>query len=109
MVVINQVRGFVYLYEMLKKRQEDPYCRTCSAYNNTIIAVRDKLAEFNCEGIAEAENIPADVSRLFSEAEAGLASLKLPEHPAGQKKAGNCKLPEGVCFVKLSFAIFQKL
>ncbi|HUI46817.1 MAG TPA: hypothetical protein VL122_12635 [Nitrospirota bacterium] len=105
----NQARGYAYLYEMLKQRQEDPYCRTCSAYNNTITAVRESLAKFENQLTAAEDMLSAEFARLYSEARAGIASLKLAENPAGQKKAGNCKLPEGVCFVKLSYAIFQKL
>jgi hypothetical protein len=104
----NQARGYVYLYEMLKQRQADPFCRTCSAYNKTITAVRESLAKFENQLTAAGEMLPAEFSRLYSEARAGIASLKLPENPAGQKKAGNCKLPEGVCFVKLSYAIFER-
>lgn len=109
MIVMNQARGFVYLYEMLRERQSDPYCRNCSAYNNTITTARNELAKFDREHAVDAENLPADIFSLFFEARTGLATLQLPEHPTGQKKAGNCKLPEGVCFVKLSFAIFQRL
>jgi hypothetical protein len=108
MPLLNAARGYVYLYEMLKQRQADPFCRICSAYNNTITAVRESLVKFDSQ-LASEEMLPVEFFRLYCEAKAGIASLKLPETPAGQKKAGNCKLPEGVCFVKLSYAIFQRL
>lgn len=82
----NQARGYVYLYEMLKQRQADPFCRTCSAYNKTITAVRESLAKFENQLAAAEEMLPAEFSRLYSEARAGIASLKLPENPTGQKK-----------------------
>jgi len=104
----NHARGYVYLYEMLMHRQADPFCRTCSAYNKTIAAIRESLAKFENQLTAAEEVLPAEFSHLYSVAKAGIASLKLPENPTGQKKAGNCKLPEGVCFVKLSYVIFER-
>ncbi len=109
MSLLNQARGYIYFHEILRQRQEDPFCRTCSAYNNTITAIRESLANFESQLAVDEKILPAEFSHLFSQARAGIASLKMPVNPTGQKKAGNCKLPEGVCFVKLSHMIFQKL
>jgi hypothetical protein len=106
---INSVRGYVYLYEMLKQRQSDPFCRNCSAFSNTMTTVRESLINFDSQLSASENILPAEFSRLYAEAKAGIFSMELPEAPTGQKKAGNCKLPQGVCFVKLSYAIIQKL
>jgi hypothetical protein len=38
-----------------------------------------------------------------------MVALELPADPLPQKNAGNCKLPEGVCFVKSSLILHQKL
>jgi len=106
---LNAARGYVYLYEMFKHRQSDPFCRTCSAFSNTITTVRESLLKFDSQLTATEKILPAEFFRLYAEAKAGIFSMELPEAPSGQKKAGNCKLPQGVCFVKLSYAIFQKL
>ncbi len=106
---LNSARGYIYLHEMLMQRQSDPFCRNCSAFSNTIATVRESLINFDCQLTATEKILPAEFSRLYSEARDGIFSIKLPETPSGQKKAGNCKLPQGVCFVKLSYAIFQKL
>jgi hypothetical protein len=106
---LNSVRGYVYLYEMLKQRRSDPFCRTCSAFSNTMTTVRESLIKFDSQLSATENILPTEFSRLYTEAKAGIFSMELPEAPSGQKKAGNCKLPQGVCFVKLSYAIIQKL
>ncbi|MBI5211742.1 MAG: hypothetical protein HY957_00020 [Nitrospirae bacterium] len=49
------------------------------------------------------------MSGILSEAKKILTGLKIIEDAVGQKKAGNCKMPEGVCFVKLSKSILEKI
>ena len=69
------------------------------------------------EGLAELESIhiermhtlPAELTGLLEEAHARIYGIKPPEDAEGQKKAGNCKMPEGVCFVKLSKAVQDKI
>jgi hypothetical protein len=94
---------------VLRERQADPFCGVCKAYANTLTAVRDNLAQFEGQRAAEVRNLPGEISRLLAEARSAIAALTAPENAVGQKKAGNCKLPEGVCFVKSSLAILQKV
>jgi hypothetical protein len=44
---------------------------------------------------------------LLRDARTALALLNPPADAVGQKKEGNCKMPEGVCFVKLSKKIID--
>lgn len=106
---VNQVRAYHFLLGVLRSQQSDPFCKGCSAFVNTINAVREGLMKFEGESAEDGKNPPEDIARLFADAKAGLSALKLPDNPRGQKKAGNCKLPEGVCFVKLSLALIRKV
>jgi hypothetical protein len=53
--------------------------------------------------------LPGELLRLLEEARTGLEGIKPPENAVGQKKAGTCRMPEGVCFVKLSKLVWDKL
>jgi hypothetical protein len=73
--------------------------------NNT----REALKQFEASHAAELRGLFPQASALLAEARSSLAGLVNTENPAGQKKAGNCKLPEGVCFVKVSRSLFEKV
>jgi hypothetical protein len=109
MEIMNQARGYAYLYGVLKNQQADPSCRSCNSFINTLTVARENLAKFEAQHAGEIKNLPGGFSHLFADAKSGIASMKQPENPAGQKKTGNCKLPEGVCFTKSSLAILQKM
>ncbi len=109
MEIMNQARGYAYLFGVLKNQQADPFCRSCNSFVKTLAAVKENLAKFEALHAGEVRDFPEELSRLFADAKGGLDAMKQPENPAGQKKAGNCKLPEGVCFIKSSLAIFQKV
>jgi len=89
-------------------RGDSPRC-TCNSLVSTLAAVRDNLTAFELQHAGEISALPDDFARQFKEAKTGLAGLKLPAEPQGQKKIGNCKLPEGVCFLKSSLALLQKM
>jgi len=109
MELSNRVRGFWYLSSVLSSQQSDPICSTCKAWVNTANAARVSLAAFEAEYAEVLGSAPAGLSMLCLESRSRLARLILPENAAGQKKAGNCKLPEGVCFVKSSRALLEKI
>jgi hypothetical protein len=54
-------------------------------------------------------SLPGDIMQLLEEASARIRAIRPSEDVVGQKKAGNCKMPEGVCFVKSSKAILNQL
>jgi hypothetical protein len=97
------------VFGVLKNQQADPFCRSCNSFVNTLTAAREQLAKFESEHAGEVKNLTSEFSILFAGAKAGIAALKQPENPSGQKKAGNCKLPEGVCFIKSSLALMHKV
>ncbi|MHB8844775.1 MAG: hypothetical protein ACYC7L_08485 [Nitrospirota bacterium] len=109
MELLNQVRGHHFLLGVFRGRQADPYCAVCSAYANTLKAARESFAALE-QGNADAlRSLSPEFSAMLAETRSGLASVTMPAAPSGQKKAGNCKLPEGVCFIKASFALLQKI
>lgn len=109
MELINQIRAYHYLAGVLTNQQHDLYCHACSAWNNTLNNIREALKQFEAGHAAELRDLSPEAKALLTEARSRLAGLVNAAEPTGQKKAGNCKLPEGVCFVKLSRAITEKV
>jgi hypothetical protein len=109
MEIMNQARGFAYLFGMLRNQQEDAFCRSCNSFLNTLAAARENLQKFEAQHAGEIRSFPEEFSQLFADARSGISVMPQPEQPLRQKKAGNCKLPEGVCFTKSSLAILQKV
>jgi hypothetical protein len=108
MVLVNQVRGYYYLSGVLMNQQKDPFFGKCKAFVNTTTTARENLAKFEREYASELQRLPVEFRRLLADGKAALAGFTLPEGAVGQKKAGNCKLPEGVCFIKSALALLQK-
>ena len=106
---VNQSRAYTYLFGVLAMQQEDVLCRSCNSFVSTLTAAKDSLAAFESQNSGELAALPDDLARQFRAAKTGLLGLKMPAEPQGQKKSGNCKLPEGVCFLKSSLALLQKM
>lgn len=109
MTIINLVRAYHYLAGVLMNQQHDPFCGRCSAWNNTLDNIRESLSLFEQTHAAELKALPPEATALLTETRNRIAALKNISEPAGQKKAGNCKMPEGVCFVKYSKTILEKV
>jgi hypothetical protein len=105
----NQFRGYAFFLSVIRGQQADPFCRSCNSFVKTLAAVREGLEAFERQNAGAVNALSPELVRLFSEARAGIAALRAPDQPQGQKKAGNCKLPEGVCFLKTSLALLQKI
>jgi hypothetical protein len=109
MEILNQARGYSYLLGALKTQQADPYCRSCNAFDKTLLAVKESLEKFETAHHKEIQDLSSEFSSLFVDTKNGLAAMQQPINPISQKKAGNCKLPEGVCFTKSALVLFQKV
>ena len=109
MEIMNQARGYAYLYGILKNQQADPFCSSCNAFIKTLLAVKESLTQFETQHLGDMNKLPERFVLLFSDAKNGIAQISQPENPVSQKKAGNCKLPEGVCFMKTSLTMLQKI
>ncbi len=109
MELLNRVRAYHYLAGVLTNQQRDLFCHQCSAWNNTLNSVREAFQQFEAGHAAEIRVLSPEAQALLAETRSRLASLVNAANPAGQKKAGKCKLPEGVCFVKISRAILERV
>jgi len=109
MEILNHLRAHHYLAGVLANQQHDLFCGQCSAWNNTLNNAREALKQFETEHAAALHNLSPDAIALLAETRSSLAGLVNASNPSGQKKAGNCKLPEGVCFVKASRALLEKV
>jgi len=106
---VSLVRGYCYLSGVLMNQQRDPFCSKCKALANTITTARESLEIFEHEYASELQCLPEEFQRRFAEGKAALAGIALPHDAAGQKKAGRCKLQEGVCFIKSALALLQRV
>jgi hypothetical protein len=109
MELLNQVRGYHFMLGVFRNQQIDPYCIACSAFANTLKAVRENFARFEAEHGEALKALSPEFGRIMAETRTGMSILQGSADPSGQKKAGNCKLPQGVCFVKASFALIQQI
>jgi hypothetical protein len=109
MELLLQVRSYHYLVGVLTNQQRDLFCGQCSAWNNTLNNTRESLKLFYAEHAAELNSLSPEVITFLADIRSRLEGLTNVAHPAGQKKAGNCRLPEGVCFVKTSRSLMEKI
>jgi len=109
MEITNHLRAYHYLAGVLANQQNDLFCCQCSAWNNTLNNTREALKLFEEEHAAEIRILAPAALALLTGTRICLAGLANTANPRGQKKAGNCKLPEGVCFVKASRALLEKV
>lgn len=105
----NQIRFFHYISHVLQGQQADPLCCKCKAFVNTVLRIEENIAEWESAHAGEIVDLPGDIRLLLTEAREEIAVIKRPEDAEGQKKAGNCAMPEGVCFVKTSKGIREKI
>jgi hypothetical protein len=52
--------------------------------------------------------INAELSNLLTALSGKVAGIRQPLNPAGRKKTGNCKFPEGLCFSKAAMEDYAK-
>ena len=109
MEIPHHLRAYHYMANVLASQQRDLFCCQCSAWNNTLNNTREALKLFEEEHAVEVRSLAPEFAALLAETRIRLAGLANAAHPVGQKKAGNCKLPEGVCFVKASRALLEKV
>ena len=105
----NRIRFYHYASGVLITQTEDPLCSKCKALTNTTRAVREGFREFEQKHTGELLDIDDELRLVLAKTSRNLAELISPENAQGQKKAGKCKMPEGVCFIKSSKAILDKI
>lgn len=107
--LINQVRFYHFISGVLHNQQSDPLCSHCRAFANTAKRMKEKITELESVYAGQIQTLSEDMLHSLEETRERIGLIKAFEDAAGQKKAGNCKLNEGVCFIKLSKAILDKI
>jgi hypothetical protein len=107
--MINKIRFYNFISGVLYQQQTDPLCRDCKAFENTVASIKEGLSELEDLLAGKTESVPPEIRALTDEARIRLEGLRIPVGAEGQKKAGRCGMPEGVCFIKLPKAIFDRI
>jgi hypothetical protein len=94
---------------VLAHQQHDTFCRRCRAFTNSVRALNEGIAGLEGNRAFEVGSLQEEMIRLLVDAKRALAGLHPDPEAAGQKKADNCKLPEGICFVKSSKALLRSM
>lgn len=102
--MVNRIRAIHSIAAVLSSQQHDPLCRGCVAFSRSVEALRERLREAE----ADLSPVPADLSVLCARSHEMLGIISVQEKTVGQKKAGNCRMPEGVCFPKYAMALLEK-
>lgn len=104
MEIPNRIRGYYFL----RGQRADPFCAGCNGYAGVLAATKEEIERFEREDRDSFSSAGPDLLRLFTGTRDGIAVLGPTDHPQKQKKAGNCRLPEGTCFIKSSPALIRK-
>ena len=107
--LINQIRFYHFISGVLYHQQSDPLCSNCRAFANTAKKMKENISELESVHVEKMHTLPGEMLHIFEEARDRIGRIKTLEDAVGQKKAGNCRLTEGVCFIKLSKAILDKI
>jgi hypothetical protein len=105
--LINEIRFYHFISGVLVNQQADTVCGRCRAFVNTTERMKEGTAEL--ESFPDKTGLSAEILILLKETRNRLNTINLPEDSEGQKKAGNCRMPEGVCFVKSSKAVLSRV
>ena len=107
--MINRIRFFHFISGVLANRGADPFCAQCKAFANTVKWTREGMSGEDIRSAQEKGELPDEILELLSEAQRISSAIKVSEDSVGQKKAGNCAMPPGVCFVKIPKSIMEKI
>ena len=69
----------------------------------------DNFLQCESDCRSKKEYLSKELSGLFRRVYEQLASIQHPVDPTGQKKAGNCKLPEGICLTKVAASLYETM
>jgi len=107
--LINQIRFYHFISGVLYQQQSDPVCSNCKAFVNTAKRMKENVSDLENVHVGKMHTLPMEMRHILEEAKDRIGRIKTFEDAVGQKKAGNCRLPEGICFIKLSKAIQDKI
>jgi hypothetical protein len=109
MDMVTRLRYCHFIVGVLANQQHDPLCSICKAFTNSVRQIRQEVNAYMTVNTSELKALPEQVSIMLADAKMMLADLHPAEDAVGQKKAGNCKLPQGICFVKASKGLVDRI
>ena len=107
--LITNLRGFHYALGILGNQQNDPLCCQCAAFARTAETLIDSFIKFQEAHASARKRLPDEFAVLFADISDKASVIEQPDDPVRQKKAGNCKLPHGVCFAKDIAGFLERL
>lgn len=107
--LINEIRYYHFISGVLVHQQTDPLCSKCKAFANTAERMKEGISSLGSVHKEKIHALSPDLLSMLKEARNRIELIKPPVDAVGQKKAGNCRMPEGVCFIKLPKAILDKI
>lgn len=96
--VVNIIRGIGFMAGVLQRQQNEYLCGNCRGYYKTVKLMRERLGAV--EGSIDHATLPEGIARLLNDAREILKALMTPADPVPQRKLGNCRFPEGKCYIK---------
>lgn len=102
---VSRIRYYHFIAGVLANQQHDPLCSICKAFTNSVLQAREEVTAYMMTNAVELTALPEQDSIMLADIKMMLVDLHPVPDAVGQKKAGNCKLPQGVCFVKSSKAL----
>ncbi len=107
--IINKLRGIHFVLGVLDNQQKDLFCGNCLSFAKTLESTDETFTKFEKSCTGEGRDLPEVFCELLADAQRKLGAIRVPEEPKGQKKEGNCKLPEGICFARTAFVLCERV
>jgi hypothetical protein len=107
--LINLIRYYHFMAGVLSHQQTDHLCANCKAFANTADRIKEGVVELEIVHAEGLSTLSYGGLRMLKESREKIKVIKTSGDAVGQKKAGNCMLPEGVCFIKIPKTVLDKL
>jgi hypothetical protein len=105
----NQIRFYNFISGVFIEQQSDPLCQNCKAFANSVEGMKEGLSELKNLLRGKVGDIAPEILPLLDNATIKINRINVPENAIGQKKAGRCGMPEGVCFIKIPKGIRERV
>jgi len=106
---LTGLRYYHFIAGVLANQQHDPLCRICKAFTNSVQQARQEVDAYMMTNEAELTSLSEQDSIMLADMKMMLADLHPIPDAIGQKKAGNCLLQQGVCFIKSSKSLIDRI
>lgn len=109
MDMLTELRYYHFIAGVLANQQQDPLCSRCKAFTNCVERIREEVKAYMVTNAGALTALPEQDQVMPVDINMMLDGLHPLPDAVGQKKAGNCLLPQGVCFVKSPKALREKM